>query len=148
MQIGQSLGHPRDNINNKVATNVHPNPGVWGGEQLHQSRFGPILACFLRNLTPLQCTRASQLGSIYLGTSFTITKRHRSPKGAIPGAYSSICMLSRGQIRAESAILPPSNDQQHGEKAWQASNSARSYPYIEVLGPSNSCHTMKGQMSP
>lgn len=145
MQTGQSLGHPMDHIDSKLATHGHPHPSIWGREQLHQSRFWPVLACFSRDLTPLQYTRASRLGSIYLGTSVTIIKRHRGPKCAIRGAYSHIYMHFQGQIRPELGILAPSNGQKHGENTSQTPILARSYPHEKVWDPSSSCHAMQGR---
>ena len=145
MQTGQSLGHPMYNIDIKLAIDGRPNPSVWGGEQLHQSRFGPVLACFLRNLTPLQCTRASQLGFICLGTSVPITKRHRSPKSAVPSASSFIYMHFRGQIWPELGIPALSNGRKHGENTSQTPVLARFHLHEKVWDPPSSCHAMQGR---
>ena len=108
MQTGQSLGHPMCHINSKLAIQGRPIPSMWNRELLHQSRFWPVLACFSRDLTPLQRTSASQLGFICLGTSVPITKEYRSPKSAVPSASSFIYMHSRGQIW-RSATMPKGN---------------------------------------
>ena len=145
MQTGQSLGHPMYYIDNKLATNGHPNPSMWDQELLHQSWFRPVLACFSRDLTPLQSTSASQLGSICLGTSVSITKRRRSSKSAGPSAFRFIYMHFQGQIRPELGIQAPSNGQKHGENTSQTPALARLHPHEKVWDPPSSCHAMQGR---
>ena len=118
---------------------------MWNRELLHQSRFWPVLACFSRDLTPLQRTSASQLGFICLGTSVPITKEYRSPKSAVPSASSFIYMHSRGQIWPELGIRAPSNGRKHGENTSQTPVLARLLPREKVWDPPSSCHAMQGR---